>query len=162
MNVATFFSALILAAASAVAQTDFPPQQQETGWVGMGVGQSARFSVLYPSVPIPGGAQVLARATLIIEDADGNTLAAQDVQLTGAKGGRIASVVANSDTAIPVGSRNVQVRAYALVPNVNDPLTPGGGGYITLVFGLDIIDNATGKTVTHVPTQITFPKPAGN
>jgi hypothetical protein len=150
LNKSIFLLTLMLAAMPGSAQNTNPPQQQETGWVALGPGQSVIFSALYPSVPLP-ISQVLVHGTLIIEDANGNGLALQDFELTGAVGGRIATVTVNSDTAIPVGQRNVLIRAYSLIPN---------GGNVSMVVGLDIIDNATGRTVTHVPAQITFPKPA--
>jgi hypothetical protein len=75
-----------LLATPAVAQGNFvPPQQQDSGLVGLATGQTARFSVLYPGIPAP-VAQVGVLITLIIDDDQGRTLVSQDFALTGAIG----------------------------------------------------------------------------
>ena len=86
MKVAKVILVAGLLATPVVAQGNFVPrQQQDSGLVGLAMGQRVRFSVLYPGIPAP-VAQVQVAITLIIEDDQGNTLASQDFVLTGGIG----------------------------------------------------------------------------
>ena len=151
MKLSNLLVALVLSATRIVAQGDFiPPQQQDSGFVGISSGQTARFTVLYPGIPFP-AAQVAVPVTLIIDDDQGNTLAMQDFLLTGSKTGKVASIAVNADTVLPAGSRSLLIHAYTLIQG-------NATGKVPLVIpGLDIVDNASGKTVIHLETSVTFP-----
>ena len=141
-----------LLATPVVAQGNFvPPQQQDSGLVGLATGQTARFSVLYPGIPAP-VAQVGVLITLIIDDDQGRTLVSQDFALTGGIGGKAASVSVNADAIMPAGMSKLLIHAYTLMPG-------NSTGWFPLVIpGLDIVDNATGRTSVHLETRVTYPR----
>jgi hypothetical protein len=143
------FFGLIAGAVSAVSQPLLSNMEvQDTGWVSLGPGQSARFSGLFAVIAPGGGALGLFSATLTIQDAGGHLLATQDIN-SAAGTGTVPSIVVNADSITPVGQRNILIHATGFSPNVGVPM--GGGGHF--IYGLDIIDNATGRTIAHIPAQ---------
>lgn len=125
-----------------------PPQQRSSSVVGIASGQSARLSVLYPPLPAPLLLQVMCTVTLSIRDDLGAVLKTQDFQLVG---GRSASLSLNADTDLP-GGHTAQIHALTLTP-----ATSPAGGYCEVLPSLEIVDNATGKTLLHLETTITYP-----
>lgn len=124
-------------------------QQHDSAATGLAAGQTAKFSVYYPTIPAP-VAQVLAFVTLVIQDENRNVLAKQDFQIAG---GQIVSISANADTLMAADQRIGQIHAYAQAS--------GGAAdaFPFIIPGLDIVDNATGKTVVHLETKVTYPRP---
>jgi hypothetical protein len=143
-----------LLATPIVAQGNFvPPQQQDSGLVGLAMGQTARFSVLYPGIPAP-VALVQVPITLIIEDDQGNTLASQDFVLTGGIGRKAAAISVNADTIMPAGMSKLLIHAYSLIPGNQT------GKFPLVLPGLDIVDSAIGRTSVHLETRVTYPREA--
>ena len=134
--------AVFLPCAMAMAQgPGFNDRQSTTGMVGMTPGQTARLNVLYPTVPAP-LALINCAATLTLFDDQGNVLkTASFAQLIP---GRPVSISANGDTDLPTQTRT---EVYGL------SFTSG----CSLVSTLEIIDNATQKTVVTVMGQETYP-----
>ena len=108
---------------------------------GLMPGQSARLNVLYPSVPAP-LLLVQCTAVLTIRDDQGNVLKTSN--FTQFNAGSSVSVTVNGDTDLPTQTRT---ELYGLT------FHPG----CRFVVNLEIIDNATQKTLFTVVSQETFP-----
>jgi hypothetical protein len=117
-------------------------QQQTSGVVGVTAGQTARLNVLYPTAPAP-ILQVLCSATLVIADDQGNILESKDVSQFIA--GKSVSLDMNADTDL-AGSTRTQIHGFSIAPNGCRLLTT-----------LEIIDNATQKTLLVVGSEATYP-----
>jgi len=116
--------------------------QRTTGAVGVSAGQTARLNVVYPTAPAP-IAQILCSATLAIADDTGKILKSLDVpQLVG---GKSALLDVNADTDLG-GAARTQVHGFSIAPNG-----------CRLVTNLEIIDNASHKTVVVVSGEGTYP-----
>ena len=123
-----------------------PSQLHNSSVVGIAAGQTAKLNVLYPAVPAP-LLQAMCSVMLSIVDDQGTVLKTQDVQLLG---GKTASISLNADTEL--SGHAAQIHALTVTPPVS-----GAGGYCSILPSLDIVDNATGKTLVHLETTITFP-----
>ena len=137
-------SILIMNGALATAQVapSFQNQQQTSGVVGVTGGQTARLSVLYPTAPAP-ILQVLCAATLVIADDQGKVLKSMDVSQLVA--GKSVSVDLNADTDL-AGVARTEIHGFSIAPN---------GCH--LLATLEIIDNATQKTLLVVGSKTTYP-----
>jgi len=138
----TFSTMVLSAQASFIAS-----QAHNSSVVGIASGQTARLNILYPSVPAP-LLQIQCQITASIGDDQGGILKSQDFLLAG---GKSVSISLNADTEL-TGSHNAQIHAVTL--------TPGGpaDGFCFVIPSLDIVDNATGKTVAHLETVVTYPR----
>ncbi len=67
-------------------------------------------------------------------------------------GGTTATLSLNVDTDLP-GKHSAQIHALTLTP-----ATSATGGYCEVLPSLDIVDTASGKTLLHVETTITYPR----
>jgi hypothetical protein len=130
------------------AQGFIAAQQQNSSVVGIVSGQTAKLNVLYPSIPAP-LLQVTCTVTLNIVDDQGAVLKTQDFQMSG---GKSVSLSLNADTELP-GNHAAQIHALTLTPAASPT-----GGYCEILPSLDIVDNATGRTVVHLETTITYPR----
>ena len=145
----SFLATIVFTAVLARAQGSFtPPQQHNSSVVGITSGQTARLNVLYPSIPAP-LLQVMCGVTVSIVDDQGSVLKTQDFQMLG---GKTASLSLNADDFLPSG-HTAQIHALTITPAVSP-----AGGYCEVLPSLDIIDNATGKTLVHLETTITYPR----
>jgi len=145
----SYLAAIVFGAVLARAQGSFtPPQQHDSSVVGIAAGQTARLSVLYPSIPAP-LLQVMCAVSVSILDDQGGILKTQDFQMLG---GKTASISFNADD-LP-GGHTALVHALTLTP-----ATSPGGGYCEVLPSLDILDNATGRTLVHLETTVTYPRP---
>lgn len=143
---------LALTATLAVAQEDFlHPQQQDSSLVGITAGQSARLNVIYPTIPAP-IFQAACSVKLVIADDQGGILKSQTFTLTGGQGASI-SITVDTD-----GSPNghMQVHGYSHTAGTSAAST----SFCTVIPSLDVVDNASGKTVVHLETKVTYPKPS--
>jgi hypothetical protein len=149
MKTFLLISAVVVSAVSAMAQTSlFAVKQYDTGTVGITAGQTAKFNLLYPTIPAP-VLQVLCSATLVIADDQGNIL--KTLQAPQMIAGKVVSLELNADTDLP-GSARVQVYAKALTPS------PGGtGASCNLIPTLEVVDNSSGKTTVVVKGKATWP-----
>jgi hypothetical protein len=144
----SLLAAVILSAALVRAQGDFvPSQQHNSSVVGIAAGQTAKLNVLYPSIPAP-LLQVMCHVTVSIVDDQGAILKTQDFQMLG---GKSVSISLNADDFLPSG-HTAQIHALTLTP-----ATSTAGGYCEVLPSLDIVDNATGKTLVHLETTVTYP-----
>jgi hypothetical protein len=135
--------AVILNGANAIAQSPaFQNQQRTSGVVGVATGQTARLNVVYPTAPAP-ILQILCSANLVIADDQGKILGSKDAAQLIA--GRSVSLDVNADTDLQ-GSARTQIHGFSIAPN---------GCH--LVTTLEIIDNATQKTVVVVGSESTYP-----
>ncbi|MCU1337286.1 MAG: hypothetical protein JWO19_2867 [Bryobacterales bacterium] len=151
MKCFSLLATIMISAVLAKAQGNFtPPQQHNSSVVGITSGQTARLNVLYPSIPAP-LLQVMCAVTFSIVDDQGTVLKSQDFQMLG---GKTASVSLNADTDLP-GGHAAQIHALTLTP-----ATSSSGGYCSVLPSLDIVDNATGKTLVHLEMRVTYPRPA--
>ena len=133
----------IMSGALAMAQSPaFQNQQRTTGAVGIAPGQTARLNVVYPTAPAP-ILQIICSATLVVADDQGNILKNNSVSQFIA--GRSVSLDVNADTDLS-GSARTEIHGYSIAPNG-----------CRLVTTLEIIDNATQKTVMVVPAESTYP-----
>jgi len=116
---------------------------------GLTAGQTAKLSVYYPTVPAP-VAQVLAFVRLVIEDENRNVLAQQDFQVAA---GQTVSVSVNGNSLLAADRRSAQIHAFTQ--------TAGGAAdaFPFVIPGLDIVDNTSGRTVVHLDTKVTYPRP---
>jgi hypothetical protein len=138
---------IVFSTVLAKAQGSFtPPQQRNSSVVGIAAGQTARLNVLYPSIPAP-LLQVMCAVTVSIVDDQGGVLKTQDFQMLG---GKTSSLSLNADTDLP-GGHTALIHALTLTP-----ATSSAGGYCEVLPSLDIVDNATGKTLVHVETTVTL------
>jgi hypothetical protein len=145
----SLFATIVFSAALVRAQGDFvPSQQHNSSVVGIAAGQTAKLNVLYPSIPAP-LLQVMCHVTVSIVDDQGGILKTQDFQMLG---GKSVSLSLNADTDLPAHA--AQIHALTLTP-----ATSSAGGYCQVLPSLDIVDNATGKTLVHLETSITYPIP---
>jgi len=117
-------------------------QQQTSGVVGVTAGQTARLNVLYPTAPAP-ILQILCSATLVIADDQGKILESKDVSQLIA--GKSVSLDMNADTDL-AGTPRTEVHGFSIAPNGCRLLTT-----------LEIIDNATQKTLLVIGSEPTFP-----
>jgi len=145
----SLLATLVFGAMVARAQGDFiPAQQHSSSVVGIVSGQTARLNVLYPSIPAP-MLQVMCSVTVSILDDQGGVLKTQDFQLIG---GKSASISLNADTNL-TGAHAAQIHAVTLTHPASS------AGYCQVLPSLDIVDNATGKTLVHLETIVTYPLP---
>ena len=61
----------------------------------------------------------------------------------------------NADEIMPAGASKLLIHAYTLIPGNST------GGFPPVIPGLDIVDNATGRTSVHLETRVTYPREAG-
>jgi hypothetical protein len=148
MKCFSYLATIVFSAVLAAAQGFTPPQLHNSSVVGITAGQTARLNVLYPSIPAP-LLQAMCAVTASIVDDQGAVLKTQDFQMVG---GKTASLSLNADTELQ-GGHAAQIHALTLTP-----ATSSLGGYCEVLPSLDIIDNATGKTLVHVETTITYPR----
>lgn len=139
----TLSCAVIVNSGLAAAQTSLTQNGQVTsGVVGITLGQTARFNILYPTAPAP-ILQILCSATLVFADDQGNVLKTNAVsQLTA---GKSVSLDLNGDTDTGGRSRT-QIHAFSI--------SPSGCVYVAT---LELIDNVTQKTVLVVGSRHTYP-----
>src|SRR5262245_23096345 len=145
----TFFLFGFLSFSTSVFAQNFNAvQQQDSGATGLTVGQTAKLSVYYPTVPAP-VAQVLAFVSLVIEDENRNVLARQDFQIAA---GQTVSVSVNGNSLLAADRRSAQIHAITQ--------TAGGAAdaFALLISGLDIVDNTSRRTVVHLDTKVTYPR----
>ncbi len=116
-------------------------QQRSTGVVTISSGQTARLNILYPTVPAP-ILQIQCSANMAIAGEDGGVLAEKSVPQILA--GKSVSLEFNADSIPHTGS--LKIHAFSIAPN---------GCH--LVTTLEIVDNATLKTVLLVPSEVTYP-----
>ena len=138
-------SMAILNGAVTMAQVTFGPytKQYTSGAIGIVAGQTARWNIVYPTIPAPFAAQALCQAAIAIADERGNILASKDVPPL--IGGNSVSLDLNADTqALPAGGR-IQIHGFA---------STGG---CSLVTTLEIVDNATQKAVVVLDGKLTYP-----
>jgi hypothetical protein len=139
---------VVLSAALVRAQGDFvPSQQHNSSVVGLAAGQTAKLNVLYPPIPAP-LLQAMCTVTLSIVDDQGAVLKTQDFQMLG---GKSVSISLNADTDVPAHA--AQIHALTLTPP-----SSAAGAYCSVLPSLDIVDNATGRTLVHLETTITYPR----
>jgi len=133
----------MLNGALALAQSpSFQNEQRTTGILGITAGQTARLHVLYPRAPAP-ILQVLCTVSLGIDDDQGNNLKSKDpAQLTP---GKSFSLDVNADTDL-AGAPRTQVYGFSIAANS-----------CHLVTNLEIIDNATQKTIAVIRGETTYP-----
>lgn len=142
----SLLATIVLTSVLVRAQGDFiPPQQHNSSVVGITSGQTAKLNVLYPSIPAP-VLQVMCAVTVSIVDDQGGVLKTQDFQMLG---GKSVSLSLNADTDLP-GAHSAQIHALTLTRAV------APGGYCEVLPSLDIVDNATGKTLVHLETFVTY------
>ncbi len=144
----SLLSGILCSAVLLSGQGFVPSQLHNSGVVGIAAGQTAKLNVLYPAVPAP-LLQAMCSVTLSILDDQGTVLKTQDVQMLG---GKTATLALNADTEL--SGHAAQIHALTVTPPVS-----GAGGYCSILPSLDIVDNATGKTVVHLETTITYPIP---
>jgi hypothetical protein len=143
----SLLATIVLTAILARAQGFIAPQQHNSSVVGIASGQTARLNVLYPSIPAP-LLQVMCAVTASIVDDQGTVLKTQDFQMLG---GKSASLSLNADTELP-GAHAAQIHALTLTPAASS-----AGGFCQVLPSLDIVDNATGRTLVHLETTVTYP-----
>jgi hypothetical protein len=149
MKCFSLVATLLLTAGLTAAQGSLTPaQQHHSSVVGITSGQTARLNVLYPSIPAP-LLQVMCAVTASIVDDQGTVLKTQDFQMLG---GKSVALSINADDFLP-GGQTAQIHALTLTPAVSP-----AGGYCEVLPSLDIVDNATGKTLVHLETTITYPR----
>jgi hypothetical protein len=119
----------------------FSNRQHTSGVVGVAPGQTARLNVLYSTVPAP-LLLITCAATLTIFDEQHNVL--KTLSFPQLVPGKVLSISVNGDTDLPTQSRT---EIYGL------SISSG----CTFVSNLEIIDNATQKTVVTVGSQETYP-----
>jgi hypothetical protein len=140
---------IVFSAVLATAQSSFtPPQQHDSTVVGIAAGQTARLNILYPSIPAP-FLQAMCAVTASIVDDQGAVLKTQDFQMIG---GKTASLSLGADTELP-GDHHAQIHALTFTL-----ATSSTGGYCEVLPSLDIVDNATGRTLVHLETTVTYPR----
>ena len=145
----SFLATLVFTAVLARAQGSFtPPQEHNSSVVGITSGQTARLNVLYPTIPAP-LLQVMCAVTASIVDDQGSVLKTQDFQMLG---GKSVTLSLNADDFLP-GGHTAQIHALTLTPAMSTT-----GGYCEVLPSLDIVDNATGKTLVHLETTVTYPR----
>jgi hypothetical protein len=149
MKCFSLLATLLFGTLFATAQGFTAPQQRVSTVVGIASGQTARLNIFYPSIPAP-LLQVMCSVTASIVDDQGSILKTLDFQMLG---GKTASLSLNADSDLPA-PRSAQIHALILTPAVSS-----GGGYCQVLPSLDIVDNATGKTVIHLETTVTYPVP---
>ena len=98
--------------------------------------------MVYPTAPAP-ILQILCSATLVISDDQGKILGSKDVSQLIA--GKSVSLDVNADTDLQ-GAGRTQVHGYSIAPNG-----------CRLVTTLEIIDNATQRTMVVVGSEPTYP-----
>ena len=139
----TLLSAVIATSGLAAAQSPLAQFAQVTsGVIGITPGQTARFNLLYPTVPAP-ILQILCSATLVFADDQGKTLKTTSVSQIIAS--RSVSLDLNADTDL-TGSPRTQIHAFSTGPS---------GCAFTGT--LELIDNNTQKTVFVVAARKTYP-----
>ncbi len=120
----------------------FQNAQRTTGIVGITAGQTARLHVLYPRAPAP-ILQVLCTVSLGIADDQGNNLKSKEAaQLTP---GKSFSLDLNADTDL-AGTPRAEVYGFSVAAN-----------RCRVVTNLEIIDNATQKTIAVIRGEPTYP-----
>lgn len=145
----SLLATIVFSAVLARAQGSFtPPQEHNSSVVGIASGQTAKMNVLYPSIPAP-LLQVMCAITASIVDDQGSVLKTRDFQMLG---GKTASLSLNADDFLVPG-HTAQIHALILTPAVSPT-----GGYCEVLPSLDIVDNATGKTLVHLETTVTYPR----
>ena len=147
----SLLATMLFSAVLVRAQGFTAPQLHNSTVVGIASGQTARLNVLYPALPAPLLLQVMCTVTASIVDDQGTVLKTQDFQLVG---GKTASISLNADTELP-GAHAAQIHALTLTPAASS-----AGGYCQVLPSLDIVDNATGRTLLHLETTVTYPLPA--
>jgi len=136
--------AAFLSGTVVIAQTNpFQNVQRSTGVVSVASGQSARLNIVYPTVPAP-LLLVTCNAIMTVEDEDGGVLASKSVQQLIA--GKSVSLDFNVDSTPHVGS--IKIHGFSI--------TTTGCHLLTT---LEVIDNATQKTVLVVPSEVSYPFP---
>jgi hypothetical protein len=120
----------------------FQNQQQTSGVVGVASGQTARLNVLYPTAPAP-ILQISCSATLGIADDQGTFIKSENLPQFSA--GKSFSINVNADTDL-AGVVRTEIHGSVVSPN--------GCSFIVT---LELIDNATQKTLLVVGSTQTYP-----
>lgn len=138
----SFFCVALLSGTLAIAQSpSFQNQQRTTNVVGVAIGQTARLNVLYPTAPAP-ILQAVCSVTLNIADDQGNLLKTTTVSRL--IGGKSVNLDVNADTDL-AGSARTEIHGYVVTPGCS------------LTASLELIDNATQKTLLVVGSALTYP-----
>lgn len=138
-----FLLTAILNGGLAMAQGPSFNNVQRTTWgVGIAAGQTARLTILYPTVPAP-LLQVLCSATLTIADDQRKNL--KSITVPQISGGNSVSLDLNADTDL-AGMARTQIHGISIAANG-----------CRLITTLEIIDNITQKTVVVVGSDQTYP-----
>ncbi len=113
-----------------------------SGAVGITRGQTARWHVVNPRLPIPTTAPVCS-VTLSFTNAQGEVLKSDSVSV---KPGESRSLDLNADSDLPPGGTRSAIHAQAVVPVTGpvDELT--GRGTCPLLATLEVVDNRSGQT----------------
>jgi hypothetical protein len=148
MNRFSLLATMVFSAVLAGAQGFTAPQLHNSTVVGIASGQTAKLNILYPALPAPLLSQAMCAVTASIVDDQGTVLKTQDFQMVG---GKTASITLNADTELP-GAHAAQIHALTLTPAASPT-----GGYCQVLPSLDIVDNATGRTLVHLETTVTYP-----
>lgn len=138
----SFFCVALLSGTLGMAQSSSVQNQQwTTNVVGVAAGQTARLNVLYPTAPAP-ILQALCSVTLNIADDQGKILRTTTVsQLIG---GKTVNLDVNADTDL-AGSERTEIHGYVITPGC------------ALTASLELIDNATQKTLLVTGSALTYP-----
>jgi len=113
--------------------------QRTTGVVSVTSGQTARLNILYPIVPAP-LFPVLCGANMAIADEGGGLLASRSVDQLSTN--RSVSLDFNVDSTPHAGA--IKIHGFSVSSGCH------------LLTTLEVIDNATQKTVLVVPSETTF------
>jgi hypothetical protein len=133
---------MVLSGALAMAQApSLENRQRTTGVVGITQGESARLNVLYPTAPAP-ILQPNCTVALNIADDQGKILKSSGLQPI--LPGKTLWLDLNADTDLTTAVRT-QIHGSTISPACN------------LVTTLEIVDNATQRTVVVVGSEPTFP-----
>jgi len=124
----------------------FNSLQRTTDAVGMTSGQTARLTIVYPTVPAP-LLQTLCSVTLVIKDTQGAVLKSMTVdKLVGGTGVTLDVNADNelSSRTFPAGAARVQIYGLSIAT-------------CHLVTSLEILDNLTLKTIAVAGSHQTYP-----
>ena len=113
-----------------------------SGAVGITRGQTARWHVVNPKLPIPAGAPTCS-VTLSFTNAQGEVLKSDSVSL---KPGESRSLDLNADSDLPPGGTRSAIHAQAVMPVTGPVDEPTARGACPLLPTLEIVDNRSGQT----------------
>lgn len=139
---------LILTGVLAMAQgSESTSQQRTTGIIGIVSGQTARLTAVYPAAPAP-NPQVVCSTTLAIYNTRGALV----------KSSISTAILAGTSVSIDVDASSILAGAARVEIYGSSVGAPCGAP----VVNLQIIDDATQKTLVVVPAEVTYaPPPPG-